>query len=344
VQRYRRHRDVPRILIANKQEGNVTLKSIVLALSLLCVPHGATVAQGLLAPQPIEVAAQAARDCSGLGCNRVRPVTQTNPFGIDFGWDGSVSYSGVPSRALAMLKGQTLFAASKCPGPSAFKRSSYALAYMGIFGPNVRPDYMQPFSEAVDRNVATYEHVWQSLDEGQRSAFCEAYLADVEYKTKNFTVAPSEFYLLFLAPLSEEGTRDREAKLKRAEKMKWLAVFGQVLSVAAQVSAGRDAMQAGRAGLADGRAGNLGAMDSQMARSAELFGESAVFANAGQYMAASGSVQMNAATGEAADLARAMNCNALLHFAKWDAPPDATVWGRYQSLSSDCVALDHLRK
>lgn len=321
------------------------LKSSICTASLLLFGlQGNAVSQDAQSSHVREPSQDSPRACSRLGCNRARPVTDTNPFGIDFGWGGAVSYSGVPTRALAMAKAQTQFAGERCPDTSMLKRMTFATAYLGIFGPAVKPDYLRPFWTAVDSFKATYDDAWKTLDDDQRKSFCEKYYADISFKTKNFKVPPSEFYLLYLAPLSEEGHEERERKMKRAEKMKWLAVFAQVLSLTAQVSAAHDSIQTGRSALHEGRQGNIGGMNSQMSQSRALASQSAAFANTGRYFAAFSTAEANPANGAVVGPEITLDCNALIHFSKWDAPPHAETWKSYQSLSNDCATLDLLRK
>jgi len=239
-----------------------------------------------------------------------------------------------------MATAQTAFAGDVCNGVSGRARVNFGLRYLGIYSFRGNGDYLKPFNEGVDAFKQNYAAAWRSLDAPSKKAFCEAYLADVNFDISRFIVLPTEFYLQFFAPLSQEGLQEREQKLKRAEKLKWLAFAGQLLSVAAQVSAGNDALKAGNAGLERGRSGDLSGMNSAMSESAELFDISRNYFNVGSYFAHS----ERTVPGEMSSAAfRSYDCNAITHFAMWNAPPTDAVWSSYQSLSTGCQALANLR-
>lgn len=286
-------------------------------------------------------------ECLGMGCRFARPISETNPYGLDFGWRDPIS-SGVPSRALAMAKAQIHFAGDKCQKLSKRKSNILAATYLGLYGFDIKPGYLRLFSEGVARFKMTYEDAWLKLGDGERNAFCEAYYADAKLKINKFKAHPAQVYLHYLAPLSDEGVQDFERTMKRAEKVKWLAVFGQVLSLGAQVSAGHDAIQTGRSALLEGKSGNIGAMNSQMSQSNLLFRDSAHFANVGQYFGAAATATNADAvvqTGDpqSDDGQSNLECQTVVHFSKWDAPPDAEIWKTYQSLSTGCAVLNRLR-
>ena len=295
----------------------------------------------LAAPQnAVATDLSASRDCSGLGCRHARPFTPTNPYGLDFGWRGNWQSSGVPTRALAMAIAQAAFAGETCKGVSSRERLNFGLRYLGIYSFRGNTDYLKPLNESVDAFKKNYETSWQTLDEPRKQLFCDTYRADVDFDIAHFKVVPTEFYLQFFAPLSDDGLEQREKKLKRAEKVKWLALFGQFLSIAAQVSAGHDAMKAGNSALQKGSDGNLSGMNSEMSQSSQLFDISRNFFNVGNYFSA----PQSAPSGEAmsAVAVQATDCETITHFAMWDAPQSENIWSHYQSFSTGCLALTNL--
>ena len=321
--------------------------------SLMCVAMFFLVIQGNAASQETQALdngvqqKEEAWECHGLGCRFARPISETNPYGLDFGWRDPIS-SGVPSRALAMAKAQIHFAGDKCQKLSKRKQNILAETYLGLYGFDINPGYLRLFNEGVDRFKMTYEDAWLTLDDGQRDAFCEAYYADAKVNIHKYKAHPAQVYLHYLAPLSDEGEQDFEKTMKRAEKVKWLAVFGQVLSLAAQVSAGHDAIQEGNSALAEGKSGNIGAMNSQMAQSNLLFRDSAHFANVGQYFgtvstATNAGAAVQNTDSQSEDGQFNLDCQAVMHFSKWDAPSDTEIWKTYQSFSTGCDAVNRLR-
>lgn len=324
------------------------IRALILAAVLFFVGHSKASSQELSTPESDEQEQQKARDCRGLGCNLQRPISESNPYGLDRGWGGSVSYSGVPTRALAMAKAQLLFARDKCPKPSMIKKYNFPINYLGIWGVPLKPAYMRTLEDAVASFSGNYESAWSSLDDARRDTFCTRYFQDATHNVKAFSVPPSEFYAQYLSPLSEEGIQDFEKIMKRAEKVKWLAFFAQFVSLAAQVSAGHDAIQTGQSALRTGQQGNIGAMNTQMAQSRALFNDSAALANVSQYFGSAasglhGRTEDENGTRPSDGLPPSLNCQALIHFSQWSAPLESEVWKTYQSLATDCEALNQLR-
>lgn len=322
-------------------------KSVCTVFLFLAI-QGAAASQETQASQGDERQQQQLRECKGSRCNRIRPVSEANPFGVDLGWGGAASYSGVPTRALAMVRAQLVFAGEQCPKPSKFTALGFRGSFLGAYGILPQPDFLRLFFEQTDQFKENYYKAWLTLDESQRDVFCKKYYEDATFKTKTFRVLPSEFYVHHLSPLSEEGIREFEVKMKRAEKLKWLALFGQVLSTAAQISAAHDSIESGNSALRAGKAGNVVAMNAQMAQSSALAVESRNFYNFGRHFYIAGAASGgDAAKGNLAqgsdNLPTILNCQALLHFSQWDAPPDAAIWKIYQSLATDCEDLNKLR-
>ena len=238
-----------------------------------------------------------------------------------------------------------MFAGEKCPKPSKLKKTVFPVMFLGTFGNWPRREFLKPFSDAVDEFKENYESAWLTLDDGQRSTFCDKYLADASFNVRKFKVLPSEFYALYLSPLSEEGIQELDVKMKRLEKLKWLALFGQVLALSAQVSAAHDSIQAGNSALGEGKQGNIATMNTQMAQSRALLSESTNFFNLGRHFNGAGAALAGdrVAPSFSDNLSTDPKCQALIHFSHWDAPPDAAIWKTYQSLATDCEALDQLR-
>jgi len=288
------------------------------------------------------------RSCSGAGCKYARSVSEKNPFGMDYGYNNSPLMSGVPTRALAMLNAQILFSEDKCPKPGKMKKFTFRQTYLGIYQFRGEYEYKRLYNEAVDRFLKNYAAAWISLDDEQRHAFCKKYLDDVTFKG-NFEVEPAFFYFQYLSPMSDEGYRAFEKKVRLQEKIEWLAVFGQFLSLAAQISAGYDAYKTGKSAIRDGRAGDIASMNSKMSQSMSLYRTSNVYYNLGTYFHAVGTSSANAETSKILDAAvqsgvpSGMECETLDHFSKWDAPPDAEVWRTYQSMTSGCEVLNSTR-
>lgn len=284
--------------------------------------------------------ASSSRECSGFGCRHARPITPINPYGLDFGWRGNWQSSGVPTRALAMATAQASFAGEACKGVSNRKRLNFGIRYLGIYSMRAETGYLKPFNEGVDAFKQNYEASWRTLDEPRRKQFCDAYRADVDFDITRIKVLPTEFYLQFLAPLSDEGLQEREKKLKRAEKVKWLALAGQLLSIAAQVSAGHDAINVGNSALQKGSEGNLSGMNLGMSQSSQLFDISSSYFNVGNYFA---TLQPGTSRDPMSAVAtQVTDCETITHFAMWDAPRNEHIWSHYQSFSTGCMALTNL--
>ena len=326
----------------------VSFKSSICAALLFLVIQGDAASQEIQASQMDEQQHQELRECKGFSCNRIRPVSENNPFGIDLGWGGSASNSGVPTRALAMVRAQVVFAGEKCPKPSKFTALGFRGWFLGPYGMLPKRDFLRLFFEQTEKFKENYDKAWLTLDDSQRDVFCKKYYDDATFKVKNFKVAPSEFYMHYLSPISDEGIQEFEVKMKRAEKVKWLAIFGQLLSTAAQVSAAHDSIQTGNSALREGGQGNIGAMNTQMSQSRALFADSTTFYNTGQHFASaasalSGDTMTGVKPQLGGDFSNNLKCQALIHFTQWDAPPDAEIWKTYQSLATDCEALNQLR-
>ena len=313
----------------NAHPATEMLTAVTLALVILAAPQKAAGTD-----------LSTSRDCTGLGCRHARPITATNPYGLDFGWRGNWQSSGVPTRALAMATAQTSFAGEVCTGISSRKRLNFGIRYLGIYSIRADTDYLKPFNEAVDVFKHNYEASWSELDEQSKQQFCDAYRADVDFDITRFRILPTEFYLQFFAPLSNDGLQEREKKLKRAEKVKWLALAGQLMSLAAQVSAGHDAIKAGDYALKKGNEGNLSGMDAGMSQSVQLFDISRSFFNVGSYFATLQTT--NSGNHMSVVAPQDANCKTITHFAMWDAPQSEHVWSHYQSFSTGCVALTKL--
>ena len=228
------------------------------------------------------------------------------------------------------------------------KNHNFLVNYLGIWGVPLKPAYMKTLEAGVDGFKANFESAWPTLDQGQQDDFCAVYYNDVAQNVRAFSVLPSEFYALYLSPVSEEGIEQFERAVKRAEKVKWLALFAQVASLAAQVSSGHDAIKAGQSGLLAGQQGGIASMNAQMAQSRYLFNTSARFGDISQGF---GSVVAAPQDREHAGLMRSgegdvasLDCEALTHFAQWSAPSGSEVWKTYRGLATDCGALSKLRK
>jgi len=280
-----------------------------------------------------------------------RPVSAENPFGLDYGIHPllyATKAQGIPTYQLGMYHAQIVFAGDQCKTtdkPTGRQRG-FRTIMLWDHDKDLDEPYKLAYAQVVEKFRSNYQHAWEGMDETRRTQYCAGYWADFGFRGQfkaplintafhlpNYG-ALSQFYLAALSPISSESIEEMERKAKAREKeekyLRAIVLFGQVLTLAAGFSAGNDA-------IAAGKSGNFSL--SQMR-----------FAQAGSLLQISGASVLPTLTTPNVDSQAAPSqppppagCLALDHFDLYDAEPDSDVWKKYQSLSSDCEALDNLR-
>ncbi len=155
-----------------------------------------------------------------------RPVSEANPFGLDYGFHpvNFTSGQGVPTHQMSMLTAQIAFAEEQCtakPKPTGHQRALHR-AFVNAHDKDLDQPYKAAYAQAVGRKRANYQNAWNGMGEAQRSEYCAAYWNDVRYFSEGNLIARGQllltfsmFYLGALSPLSNESIEEIERKCKR---------------------------------------------------------------------------------------------------------------------------------
>ena len=274
-----------------------------------------------------------------------RPISEENPFGIDFGVHPityTTSPQGVPTHQLSMFHAQIIFAESACtatPKPTRFQRG-FHMFFLLAYDKDFSKPYKSAYAQAVEAIRARYQHAWDGMNESQKSTFCAEYWGDIRYFVETSVSdrvrrlpTGSIFYLGALSPLSSESIEELERKAKAKEDgekvLLPILILGQALVLAGGASASMDALSAQKSG-------NNSLAQVRLAQSRSLLRLTSDIGSVGI-----ASQTMGTQTLPSQQPVQS-SCQTLDHFDQYVAEPDSDVWKKYQSLSTGCDAFNKL--